>query len=93
VTRAGQHVQLSGKEMALLEYLMRNPGRVVTRQAIVERVWGLDDQPASNVIDVHMSSLRRKVDRGFESSLIHTVIGAGYRFRAESDEPSTGAAS
>ena len=80
VMRAGQAVRLSGKEMALLEYLMRNPDRVLTRQSIVEKVWGFDDQPGSNVIDVHVSALRRKIDRDFDRPLIHTIVGTGYRF-------------
>ena len=88
VTRAGKPVKLSGKEMALLEYLMRNPDRVLTRQSIVEKVWGFDDQPGSNVIDVHVSSLRRKIDREFGRALIHTVVGTGYRFGAAFDEAS-----
>lgn len=88
VTRGGKPVRLSGKEMSLLEYLMRNPDRVLTRQSIVEKVWGYDDQPGSNVIDVHVSSLRRKIDRDFGQALIHTVVGAGYRFGATFDEAS-----
>jgi DNA-binding response OmpR family regulator len=87
VTRDGRVVKLSGKEMALLEYLMRHPERVLTRQSIVEKVWGFDDQPGSNVIDVHVSSLRRKIDRDFGHPLIHTVVGTGYRFGTESEEP------
>jgi DNA-binding response OmpR family regulator len=88
VTRGGKAIKLSGKETALLEYLMRHPDRVVTRQSIVEKIWGLDDQPGSNVIDVHIGSLRRKIDKGFDDTLIHTVIGSGYRFGDTVDEPS-----
>lgn len=78
--RAGEKIKLSAKEFALLEYLMRNPDRVLTRQAITEKVWDMNYEPSSNVIDVFISALRRKMDRDFERPLIHTVIGAGYRF-------------
>lgn len=80
VTRAGKSIQLSGKETALLEYFMRNPERVVARQTLVEKIWDTSYQPASNAIDVHISSLRKKIDRDFEETFIHTVVGAGYRF-------------
>jgi len=86
VTRNGHPVKLSGKEIALLEYLMRHPDRVLTRQSILEKVWGIDDQPGSNVIDVHVSSLRRKIDRNADSELIHTVVGTGYRFGVGMEE-------
>jgi DNA-binding response OmpR family regulator len=78
--RAGERIKLSNKEFALLEYLMRNPDRVLTRQAISEKVWDINYEPSSNVIDVVISALRRKADRDFEPPLIHTVIGSGYRF-------------
>ena len=78
-TRAGHTIRLSGKEFCLLEYMMRNPDRVLTRQTIAEKVWGINYEPSSNVIDVVVSALRRKVDRGYTPRLIHTVIGAGYR--------------
>lgn len=80
ITRAGQTIQLSGKETALLEYFMRNPDRVVARQTLVEKIWDTSYQPVSNAIDVHISSLRKKIDRDFEEAFIHTVVGAGYRF-------------
>jgi len=80
VTRAGERIRLSGKEFSLLEYLIRNSDRVLPRSSIAEKVWDLNYEPASNVIDVYISSLRRKIDRGFEQRLIHTVIGTGYRF-------------
>ncbi|MEZ6235723.1 MAG: response regulator transcription factor [Phycisphaerales bacterium] len=73
-------VELSNKEFALLEYLMRNPNRVLSRIQIGERVWDMNFEPGSNVIDVYVSSLRKKIDRGFERELIHTIKGAGYRF-------------
>ncbi|MBK7406122.1 MAG: response regulator transcription factor [Phycisphaerales bacterium] len=78
--RAGERIKLTGKEFSLLEYIMRNPDRVLTRQVIAEKVWAIRYEPSSNVIDVAISGLRRKIDKGFETPLIHTVIGAGYRF-------------
>jgi DNA-binding response OmpR family regulator len=72
--------ELSNKEFALLEYLMRNPNRVLSRTQIAESVWDMNFEPESNVIDVYVSSLRKKLDRGFDKELIHTVKGAGYRF-------------
>lgn len=79
-TRAGVDIKLSSKEFALLEYLMRNPDRVLTRTSIVEKVWDMNYEPESNVVDVYISALRKKIDRDFDSPLIHTVIGTGYRF-------------
>jgi len=72
--------ELSNKEYGLLEYLMRNPNRVLSRAQITEKVWDMNYEPGSNVIDVYISSLRKKVDRGFDRELIHTIKGAGYRF-------------
>lgn len=81
VARRGEaEHELSNKEFGLLEYLMRNPNRVLTRTQIAEKVWDMNFEPGSNVIDVYISSLRKKVDRGFERELIHTIKGAGYRF-------------
>jgi len=79
-TRAEQKFELSNKEFALLEYLMRNQDRVLSRVQIGEKVWDMNFEPSSNIIDVYISSLRRKVDRGFERELIHTIKGVGYRF-------------
>jgi DNA-binding response OmpR family regulator len=73
-------VELSNKEFALLEYFMRNQNRVLSRAQIGEKVWDMNFEPGSNVIDVYISSLRKKVDRGFDRELIHTIKGAGYRF-------------
>jgi DNA-binding response OmpR family regulator len=73
-------VELSNKEFALLEYLMRNPNRVLSRAQIGEKVWDMNFEPTSNVIDVYVSSLRKKIDREAERPLIHTVKNAGYRF-------------
>ena len=76
--RAGKTVELSPKEFALLEFLLRNEGRVVTRSQILDHVWGYDFSPDSNLVDVYVTYLRRKVDRGHKRSLIRTVRGAGY---------------
>ena len=84
-TRNGRRITLTGREYALLEYLMRNAGRVLTRPMLAERVWGLDFDPESNVIDVYVGYLRRKVDAPGERRLLHTVRGAGYVLRAEDD--------
>lgn len=73
-------VELSNKEFALLEYFMRNPNRVLSRTQIAEHVWDMNFDPSSNVIDVYVAALRKKLDRGFETPLIHTVKNAGYRF-------------
>jgi two-component system copper resistance phosphate regulon response regulator CusR len=82
-SRDGQRVKLTAKEFALLEYFMRNPNRVVTRTAIGEHVWDMNFEAESNVIDVYVSMLRRRIDKGFGKQLIHTVVGAGYMLSAE----------
>lgn len=79
-TRDGQTITLTQKQFALLEYFMRNPDRVLTRAAIGAHVWDMNLDPFSNVIDVYVSALRKKVDKPFGSPMIHTVVGAGYRF-------------
>lgn len=79
VRRGGQVVDLQPREFRLLEYLMRNKDQVVTRTMLLENVWDYHFDPQTNVIDVHISRLRRKVDKGFETPLIHTVRGAGYK--------------
>lgn len=78
--RGDELIELSNKEFSLLEFLMRNQNRVLSRTQIGEKVWDMNFEPTSNVIDVYISSLRKKVDRGFDSALIHTVKGAGYQF-------------
>ncbi len=83
VTRGGQKIELTAKEYALLEYLMRNAGRVLTRAMIAEHVWDLDFDTFTNVIDVYVNYLRNKIDRGQGRKLIHTVRGSGYVLRAE----------
>ncbi len=81
--RGGQRVKLSTKEFALLEYLMRNPNIVLSRTMIGQHVWDMNFDSDSNVIDVYVSMLRRKIDRDFATRLIHTVVGAGYLLSAE----------
>jgi two-component system OmpR family response regulator len=81
VTRAGQKIELQAREFQLLEYLMRRVGQVVTRTMLLEGVWDFHFDPQTNVIDVHISRLRQKIDKGFETRLIHTVRGAGYSLR------------
>jgi two-component system OmpR family response regulator len=79
VTRSGQRIDLQPREFKLLEYLARNADRVVTRTMLLENVWEYNFDPQTNVIDVHVSRLRSKIDKGFELPLLHTVRGAGYR--------------
>jgi two-component system OmpR family response regulator len=81
VKRAGRSIELQPREFRLLEYLMRHHGQVVTRTMLLEKVWDYHFDPQTNVIDVHVSRLRRKIDKGFEHPLIHTVRGAGYVLR------------
>ena len=82
VRRVGQDIDLKPREFRLLEYLMRHAGNVVTRTMLLEGVWDYHFDPQTNVIDVHISRLRQKIDRGFEPPLLHTVRGAGYVLRA-----------
>jgi two-component system OmpR family response regulator len=79
VKRAGKVIELQAREFALLEYLIRNHGTVVTRTMLLEHVWDYNFDPQTNVIDVHISRLRQKIDKGFEKSLIQTLRGAGYK--------------
>jgi len=81
VHRGGQKVLLQPREFRLLECLMRNAGRVVTRTMLLEKVWDYHFDPQTNVIDVHISRLRGKIDKEFETALLHTVRGAGYRLQ------------
>ncbi len=81
VKRAGRDLELKPREFRLLEYLMRHAGQVVTRTMLLEAVWDYHFDPQTNVIDVHVSRLRRKIDRDFDPPLIHTVRGAGYVVR------------
>lgn len=79
VTRAGQRILLQPREFRLLEYLMRHADQVVTRTMLLEQVWDYHFDPQTNVIEVHISRLRRKIDREFNLPLLHTIRGAGYR--------------
>src|ERR1700733_14173451 len=81
VSRAGQDLQLQPREFRLLEYLMRHAGQVVTRTMLLENVWDYHFDPQTNVIDVHISRLRSKINKGFNPPLLHTVRGAGYMIR------------
>jgi two-component system, OmpR family, response regulator len=85
VTRAGEPILLQPREFRLLEYLMRHAGQVVTRTMLLENVWDYHFDPQTNVIDVHISRLRSKIDKGFAKPLLHTVRGAGYMIRDGSE--------
>jgi two-component system, OmpR family, response regulator len=81
VTRGGEQIPLQPREYRLLEYLMKNAGQVVTRTMLLEHVWDYHFDPQTNVIDVHVSRLRAKIDKTFAKPLLHTVRGAGYMIR------------
>ena len=81
VTRGGKAIDLQPREFRLLEYLMQHAGQVVTRTMLLENVWDYHFDPQTNVIDVHISRLRGKIDKGFDRPLLHTVRGAGYMIR------------
>jgi two-component system OmpR family response regulator len=83
VKRGGQKIDLQPREFRLLEYLMRHAGQVVTRTMLLEGVWDYHFDPQTNVIDVHVSRLRQKIDKPFDLPLLHTVRNAGYMLRAE----------
>lgn len=85
VNRAGQCVELSPREFTLLEYLMRHPRQVLTRNQIMAHTWNSDFYGDSNVVDVYIGYLRRKIDQGFHPPLLQTVRGVGYRLSSESD--------
>jgi two-component system OmpR family response regulator len=82
VSRAGQDIPLQEREFRLLEYFMRRPGQVITRTLLLENLWDYHFDPQTNLIDVHVSRLRQKIDKPFAQALIHTVRGAGYVLRA-----------
>lgn len=86
VRRAGKIIELSPREFSLLELLLRHPKQVLTRTQIIEHVWNFDFYSETNVVDVYIGYLRRKVDRGFDNHLIHTVRGVGYRLSEEEDD-------
>jgi two-component system copper resistance phosphate regulon response regulator CusR len=85
VERAGRRIELTSKEFALLEYFMRNAGRRVTRAMIIEHVWNLSFDTCTNVVDVYVNYLRRKVDDGSERRLIHTIRGVGYELSSRTE--------
>ncbi|MFQ5915110.1 MAG: response regulator transcription factor [Nitrospinota bacterium] len=80
VSRAGKKIRLSAREYALLECFMRHPDRILSRSTLLEHVWDYSFDPETNVVDVYVSYLRNKIDRGFHPSLLHTERGVGYRF-------------
>lgn len=81
--RGGQKIDLTAKEFALLDYFMRNPGRVLTRTMIIEHIWDYDFDTGTNVVDVYVNYLRKKIDSAREPKLIHTIRGVGYVMKAE----------
>ncbi len=83
VSRGGKKIELTPREFALLDYFMRNPGRVLTRTMIAEHVWNYDFDTMTNTIDVYVNYLRKKIDAGREPKLLHTVRGVGYVLKAE----------
>ncbi len=85
VTRSGEGILLQPREYRLLEYLMKHAGQVVTRTMLLEHVWDYHFDPQTNVIDVHISRLRAKIDKNYERPLLHTVRGAGYMIRDSAD--------
>jgi DNA-binding response OmpR family regulator len=88
VERAGRRIHLTSKEFCLLEYLMRNAGRRITRAMIIEHVWNLSFATCTNVVDVYVNYLRRKVDHGYGKHLIHTIRGVGYELSLRSSAES-----
>lgn len=86
VTRAGKLIALSAKELALLELFMSTPGRVFSRERILATVWGVNEDPLTNIVDVYIRRLRAKIDDGHAQALIHTVRGLGYRMDSESEK-------
>ncbi|MBK8557797.1 MAG: response regulator transcription factor [Lewinellaceae bacterium] len=87
VRRDGKSINLTPREFALLEFLMRHPGKVLSKTEIAEKVWDLDFDTGTNVIEVYVNYLRNKVDKGFPQKLIHTQFGLGYVFRQPEETP------
>ncbi len=85
VTRNGKTITLTGKEYALLEYLMRNKGRIITQSMIIDHVWDMNYDGLSNVVNVYINHLREKIDKGFEQKYIHTIRGVGYKIDEKAD--------
>jgi two-component system, OmpR family, copper resistance phosphate regulon response regulator CusR len=83
VTRSGTEIKLTSKEFRLLEFFMKNPGRVLSRTAILENVWDNNVYPSTNIVEVYVNYLRNKIDKGFPVNLIHTLIGMGYVLKEE----------
>ncbi|TWR26263.1 response regulator transcription factor [Mucilaginibacter achroorhodeus] len=83
VYRASKQILLSNREFALLEFLLSNPNKVVTKSQILEKVWDMNFDPGSNIVEVHLYQLRKKMDRGYHQELIHTVIGRGYVLKGD----------
>ena len=83
VTRAGKRIDLTTREYSLMEYLMLNKGKIISRVDISERVWSLNFDSNTNVIDVYISYLRKKIDKGFSPKLLHTIVGMGYVLRED----------
>jgi two-component system copper resistance phosphate regulon response regulator CusR len=77
-TRSGQNIELTAREYSLLEFLMQNPHRLVSRQQLAKEIWGLNFDPGTNIIDVYVNHLRKKIDQAFEKKLLHTERGKGY---------------
>ena len=82
VTLSGEPIELTAKELAVLELFITNPGKLFSRERILSNVWGMDKDPLTNVVDVYVGKLRRKIDNGRAESLIETVRGLGYRMSA-----------
>ncbi len=89
VTRSGRNINLQPREFRLLEYLMQHTGQVVTRSMLLENVWDYHFDPQTNVIDVQISRLRSKIDKDFDTALLHTVRGAGYKLQEVSSTAET----
>ncbi len=78
VTRAAKRIDLTAKESSLLEFFMKNKDKLLTREVIIENVWGIDFDPSTNIIDVYVNYLRKKIDKDYEPKLIHTKFGFGF---------------
>jgi two-component system copper resistance phosphate regulon response regulator CusR len=83
VTRSGQKINLTAKEFQLMEYFLRNQEKVISKAEIAENIWEVEDEGSSNLIEVYVNYLRKKIDKGFPSKLIHTQFGMGYILRQE----------
>ncbi len=90
VTRGGKEIQVLPKEFSILEYLLRNKGNVVSREQIEDRIWNYEYSGSSNNVDVYMSKLRKKIDDGYDTKLIHTIRGVGWVLRQDTDKNTNG---